>query len=123
MQVGIYTGRNKLSHIKDFKLKCSLLCHFVINRFVKSGRTYKAIDIDLHLKRMAENEHGATFPVGIDELPPSKVNKKMLHFFFTYNDFYALLVPFLLHFGLRDVFSHQGFPQSKSFNQNQPDSH
>ena len=64
MQVGIYTGRNKLSHIKDFKLKCSLLCHFVINRFVKSGKTYKAVDIDLHLKRMAENEHGATFPVG-----------------------------------------------------------
>ena len=78
MQVGIYTGRNKLSHIKDFKLKCSLLCHFVINRFVKSGRTYKAVDIDLHLKRMSENEHGATFPDGIEELPPSKVNKNKI---------------------------------------------
>jgi hypothetical protein len=79
MQVGIHSGRNKLSHIKDFKLKCTLLCHFIVNRFVKNTRTYKAVDIDIHLKRMAENEQGMTYPDGMEmDLPISKINKNKI---------------------------------------------
>jgi hypothetical protein len=81
MEVGIYTGRNKLTHIEDFRLKTILMCHYIINKFVKSSITYKKVKIDVHLKRMSKNEYGVAWPDGMHEDRVGKINKNHLRLY------------------------------------------